>query len=261
MLINTVILFLRDALPLALIIAMLLSLTIKLQIHTRWLYTAILISFFTTISLISYIDVIAQLFDSRGLELMFSMIYGLIYILILMNLWSIHFKENKHYALYCAVAIFVLVATQNGADFLVYITGYWRQIGAVPSLFVGVALGIGICISIGILLYFITVLSDDNVYPASSSLLLLLFGAGQINHASNQLLQIDVLPESQFLWDTNFLLPENSEIGYFFSALFGYDATPTLFQALLYLGFLFIPMVVFRLYQGKFDLHNIQGNS
>jgi len=71
---------------------------------------------------------------------------------------------------------------------------------------------------------------------------LFLFASGQLNQALNLLLQIDFLPSFESVWDSNFILNENSELGYFFTALFGYEATPSLLHVSVYLSALGIPL-------------------
>jgi high-affinity iron transporter len=141
--------------------------------------------------------------------------------------------------------IVALVLALNGANFLVYFTGYWSQSGAVQPLLLGLILGLGICISIGILLYFSVLFSDQNLTPYTSAFLLVLYGAGQLMQASNRLLQIDRFPDGKLLWDANWLIKESSELGHFLTALFGYDATPTSLQLTLYLTAVAVPLVIF----------------
>lgn len=241
MLINTVILFLNDALPIVIITVLLLTIAHKLQRAYSWVFIAILLSIITTITLIYFIDNVAQIFDSTGLELLFALGYFCIYSFIIALLFLSYCSVNGRLWMICGQGILICVATLNGADFLVYITGYWSQVDVLQSLAVGIILSLGICISIGILLYFLIIYSDQRLSIHTSSVLILFYGAGQLIKASNLLLQIDVLPSSSPLWDVSFLITENSELGHFLSALFGYDASPSLYQLIIYLTALLLP--------------------
>jgi high-affinity iron transporter len=192
----------------------------------------------------SSIDFIAQSFDSSGLERLFAAVYSVIYLLIVGHCGLFAGQSESHWRTSAtdirggwlsAGAIIALVIALNGSNFLVYIIGYWPQNGAVRPLLLGMVLGLGICISIGILLYFSVMFCDQNIYRFTSVLLMGLYGAGQLNHAGNQLLQADLLPESDPLWNANGIISESSELGHFLTALLGYDATPTAWQLGIYL--------------------------
>lgn len=243
MLINTVILFLSDALPVVIMTALLLALSAKQTLH--WFVYGIAISIVTTFTLINSVDFIAQWFDSTGLELLFSSGYILIYFFIIGLLINKYLFLNTMVWQVCAFFITLLVMSLNGTNFLVYITGYWSQADALQSLLIGMVLGAGICMSIGVLLYFFVIYCDRNLSVYTVSLLFLLYGAGQLIQATNLLLQIDILPTSSVLWDMNIMINEKSEIGHFLNALFGYDASPTISQALIYVVAIIIPMALF----------------
>jgi len=252
MLINTVILFLKDALPIFILAALLIASLKKQKLPITWLFKGIF-SGALLMSLISYnIDFISQVAEGSGLERLFSKMYFLIYLIILvhfgyliiMNKLMSKDKSAKPspVLLITSPTILALVIGLNGANFLVYFTGYWSQSGAVQPLLLGIVLGMGISISIGILLYFFLIFVDEHLSPKLSLISLLLFGAGQLNQASNLLHQIDLLPGHNFLWDSNFIIEESSELGYFLTALFGYDATPTLVQFFVYITVVLLPI-------------------
>jgi high-affinity iron transporter len=58
--------------------------------------------------------------------------------------------------------------------------------------------------------------------------------------AAGLLIQADWLSAGQPLWDTNTLLPEASIPGQVVYAVFGYEATPSLQEIIVYLGSLLI---------------------
>lgn len=244
MLINTVILFLRDALPIFIIAVLLLGLSSKYNSDNKWLFGGITLGTIASLLLTNSIGFVAHSFDSTGLERFFSMLYVLIYLMILWHVWLVLMAKKPSHCLITALVIIALVLALNGANFLVYITGYWSQSGAVQPLLLGVVLGSGICISIGVLLYFLLAFSEQNLSPYTSVMLIVLYAGGQLMQASKLLLQIDVFPEGELLWDTNQMIKESSELGHFLTALFGYDATPTLSQLLMYLVAVIVPLAV-----------------
>src|SRR5690606_7165635 len=66
--------------------------------------------------------------------------------------------------------------------------------------------------------------------------LIALFGGNMLSQAALMLIQSDWLPGGAILWDSSALLPEDSLAGQLFYALVGYEATPSLTQAIAYFG-------------------------
>ena len=253
MLINTVILFLRDALPIFVVLTLLLSLLNQQGIKHTWCYLAGIIGLLCSITLLASIDSISNTLDGAGREWLHAVFYVFCYIATLFLLSQLPVKATTNAAMhtinndknthvsalgsanirYCAVAIVAMVVMLKSAHFLIYITGFWSQQDAFNVLLTGMILGAGICSSIAVLLYFFM---DFIVhyYRFIRETLLVLFSAGLLMQSSNLLLQIDALPSGKLLWDSNNIVVENSEMGQLLNVFFGYDATPTFIQLLIY---------------------------
>lgn len=256
MLINTVILFLRDALPVFVAMAILLSLLQKQGIKHSWSYVAAIIGLLFSFALLSTFDSISHALDDTGREWLYGSLYLVCYCttLLLLSQVSMASKVTSSAATlaiirYCALVLIIIVMMLNGANFLIYITGFWHQNNASNVLSIGVVLGIGICTSIAVLLYFLMD-AVQRYYRLISETLLVFFSAGLLMQATNLLLQIDVLTNSKALWDSNHLVIENSEIGYLLTVFFGYDATPTLMQLSLYIAAIVIAFILIFIRSG-----------
>jgi len=68
-----------------------------------------------------------------------------------------------------------------------------------------------------------------------SMLLLALFAGNLASQATQLLTQADWLPYTPQLWDSSNLIPEYSVPGQLLFALVGYEANPSVLQAVLYL--------------------------
>jgi high-affinity iron transporter len=237
MLINTVLLFLSNSLVVFIVLALLLSIKSKFYLSGFTLFSGGVIGIFLMLLLWFYIDVVSQLFDDTGLEWFYASTHVIVYILILgfintSNKIENHPRKCKN-SLYAAAILAFLIMLQ-GTTFLIYFLGYWSQANVVNTLFIGVVLGVGICISISILLYFFCLFLNERFYARSTELIFILFACGLFNKTSDLLLQIDFLPSSRMIFDFNFIIKEKSELGHFLKALLGYDASPTLLQIGLY---------------------------
>jgi high-affinity iron transporter len=237
MLINTVLLFLSNSLVVFIVLALLLSIKSKFHLSSFTLFSGAVTGIFLMLLLWFYIDAISELFDDTGLEWFYACTHVLVYILILGFINTSNKIENSpsecKNSLYAAAILAFLIMLQ-GTTFLIYFIGYWSQANVVNTLFIGVVLGVGICISISILLYFFCLFLNERFYARSTELIFILFACGLLNKTSDLLLQIDFLPSSRMIFDLNFIVREKSELGHFLKALLGYDASPTLLQIGLY---------------------------
>lgn len=204
MLINTVILFLRDALPIFVISIILFSLLQQQGIKLWWYYLEVLTSVMLSLTLLNTIDDIAQALDDTGREWLYAGLYIVCYfisLLLLSQLWRVQtpFIRQKNIIIkVCAVCLTVIVMTLNGANFLIYITGFWYQNNASNALMTGVILGGGICASIAVLLYFLMAFIE-RYYRIIRETLLIVFSVGLLMKATNLLIQIDALPGNRLL--------------------------------------------------------------
>lgn len=239
MLINTVILFLRDALPIFVISTILISILQQQGIKSRWYYFAALSSVVLSLVLLNTIDDISHTLDDTGREWLYACLYIACYFITLLLLSQLALAKpllpirSLTFIRLGAMALIIILMTLNGANFLIYITSFWHQNNASNVLVTGVVLGVGICASIAVLLYFLLIFIEG-FYRMVRETLLIFFSAGLLMKATNLLIQIDVLPSGNLLWDSNDLIIENSEIGQLLTVFFGYDATPTSLQLALY---------------------------
>ena len=261
MLINTIILFLRDALPIFVITTILISLLQQQRIKQPWYVIAAFSSVLLSLLLLTAIDDISHTLDDTGREWLYAFCYIVCYFLSLILLSQLVVvntptRSARFFMIsISAIALMAILMTLNGANFLIYITGFWYQNNASNVLITGVVLGVGICASIAVLLYFFMAFFQ-RYCRIVREILLSFFSAGLLMKASNLLIQIDVLPSDSFLWDSNHVIAENAELGQFLTAFLGYDATPTMLQLWLYISAIMLAFIVIfranqKLSQGK----------
>ncbi|SEH95088.1 hypothetical protein SAMN05660691_02374 [Rheinheimera pacifica] len=225
MLINTVLMFLRELLPLFLLLA-----TLLVWHRSRWQRFILLFSFPAVLMLALFSSNmlwISEQLDGFGLELLYSLLYTGCFVLLCMA------TAKRAVAMQLSAFACACLLSINGSNLLLYI---WlpTQGNTDPSaLLLGMALGVGIGSSIAVLWYYLlTELQQWRML--SYRLLLSLLGVRQLMMASALLIQSDWLPAGPQLWQTGQWLPEQSELGFFLQALMGYEATPVLSQGLAY---------------------------
>lgn len=225
MLINTVLMFLRELLPLCLLLATLL-------VWHRLIWRSFVLWFavpaLMMLALISLQMVwISEQLDGLGLELLYSLLYfGCFALLCVAAL-------RAKWALKCSAIAAACLLSISGSNLLLYIWLPTQGENTPADLVLGIALGLGIGASIAALWYYL--LTELKQWQRLSfSLLFTLLGVRQVMMASALLIQSDWLPSGSAVWQTERWLSEQSEVGFFLQALMGYEATPMLPQVLLY---------------------------
>ncbi|WP_240221508.1 hypothetical protein [Rheinheimera hassiensis] len=227
MLINTVLMFLRELLPLFLLLA-----TLLVWHRNHWRRFILLFSLPAILMLTLFSSNmlwISEQLDGFGLELLYSLLYTGCFALLCVA------AAKRNAAMLLSAFACACLLSINGSNLLLYI---WlpTQGNTDPSaLLLGMALGVGIGSSIAVLWYYLlTELKQWRML--SYRLLLSLLGVRQLMMASALLIQSDWLPAGPQLWQTEQWLPEQSELGFFLQALLGYEATPVLSQGLIYIA-------------------------
>ncbi|MFW6151209.1 MAG: FTR1 family protein, partial [Chloroflexota bacterium] len=72
-----------------------------------------------------------------------------------------------------------------------------------------------------------------------TGLLLILFAAGLLAHGIHEFHEAGIIPPViDHVWDVGYILPEQSMTGRFLTAIFGYNANPSLVEVLAYVSYL-----------------------
>ncbi|MFS1704080.1 hypothetical protein [Alteromonas sp. AMM-1] len=213
MLINTVILMLRDALPIALLISFML---LAFRVEHRSIWQLSLASLITTALLVFSRNTVSDLFDGTGYEWLTVMLLVVAYVSALASMKS---PVQSRYLILTAVPIISL----HVADFALYLVAFGSHSERIPAIFIGSVLGSGISLSIAILL---VVLLAPYRTGVAMRCLWMLFMAAQACDVIPQLQQIGVLDETSPLWNSSALISDASEYGHLLNALMGYESQP-----------------------------------
>ncbi|WP_111977663.1 hypothetical protein [Algibacillus agarilyticus] len=259
MLINTVILFLRDLLPIFIILSFYLNHTEThipinpiLSRQYKNLVITLLVGCLCAILIANTAPVISQWNEGAGIEWLYSSGYGFTYLSLLYYCCVPSMPIKQQWAL--RFMLFILMAI-SGANFIIYFQGFWSEFGAIQAIVIGMILGIGICLSVAILLYFFLRYCELNQYRPSIHALFIIFIVGQVSQIINLLNQVNSLPDvfqnQQPLWQSQAFIAENSEWGHLLSSFIGYEDSPNLPYLSAYLCayafILLIPILIKRI--------------
>lgn len=265
MVINSLLLILRDALPLFIFLALLLRLG---MLSKAGCSLALGMSITALALLLNYSATVGQWWDGFGLDIIKALLLclllpGLLLFVVLAtadkppartgdegnrnaSAQNPTTSQGQHKVLTLLVVpcIICFIAIPNLLDYSFYVYGYWQSANINSGFVSGLIMGLGISQSVATLLYLAFINNKSRlVLPA----LLFLFTAGQIADASTLLEQINWLDYGDRLWDTSFILPEDNEYGQLFHTLLGYEAAPTANYLLFYIVAFTLPFVLLQL--------------
>lgn len=235
MLINSVLAFIRELLPVFIMLAIVLQLELKRgwQLVAKAVTLGLIAIFILSLLLAR----LTQWFDGNGLELLFILLQLSTLTALLLLLVSSRFKQHA-----VKLAIFAQVVLA-GINLLLFALTVSSTEAAAEAVWLGAVLGLGIGCSIAVLLY--QMLSElARLSQLVSGLMIALIGARQISETVALLGQMDWLTLEHKLWDSSAILAEQTEVGVFFHAWFGYEATPDVIQACAWLVIFSLMLVI-----------------
>ena len=111
---------------------------------------------------------------------------------------------------------------------------------------IGALVGLVISISLGVALYMGSRRLNLRQFFTVTGILLIVFAAGLLAHAVQEFQEAGVLPQTvEHVWNTNALISEDSHVGKFLTALFGYNGDPSLLEVFVWFGYLAVALTLF----------------
>ncbi|GLX77094.1 hypothetical protein tinsulaeT_04340 [Thalassotalea insulae] len=247
MLINTVILVLRDLLPLAILLVWIMACINPSFISFKRVIAVLMISIIGGIIFFELAPYFSENFQGAGLELAFAaLMLSSYFALLYASVSSLHGGQHQ---LMTYIGLFIGLSCQfiiKGTYFLIYFNGYINRSTNEMSLLLGVLVAAGIGLSFSILLFFLLRWLANNHYRIYWQALWACFLAGLVAQMVHLLSQVDLLSDSSALWNSGWLIEDSSEYGHVFQALIGYEATPSMSYLIIYLS------AIALFYLGKF---------
>ncbi len=240
MLLSSVVLVLREFLEAALLVSLLMALSRRLDVSCRWVVAAFIAGIFGAAIYGFNIDHVSGLFDGVGQELLNAFLQILIFAMLCLvaGLSLAHLRgaviPRGILSLLMTVAV-ALAVVREGSEVMIYLSGFLAFEDQRVPVIAGSVIGAGLGLSVGAVFYFLLLNLQHRAARLTGAVLLTLVAAGMISQASLLLIQADWLPSQYPLWDSDWLISEQSVAGQLLYALVGYEATPTPLQAGIYL--------------------------
>jgi high-affinity iron transporter len=137
------------------------------------------------------------------------------------------------------VVLAFLAVGREGIETALFLFGA-TQLAESPAYAAGGGLlGLVVAVVIGYVLFKGTARLNLRMFFDVTGLLLVLFAAGLLAHGIHEFHEASLIPPVlEHVWDINTLLHENSTFGRFLTAIFGYNANPSLVEVVAYATFL-----------------------
>lgn len=180
---------------------------------------------------------------------MFTAVGVLTYMIFWMRRQSINIRAHLHAQINTALASGSLIALgllafvavgREGVESALFMFAASQTASPAATLIGGLA-GLSAAALLGYLLYRGIYRLDLRAFFNVTSVLLLLFAAGLLAHGIHEFNEAGLIPPVvEQVWNTNGILHENSLLGSFAKAVFGYNGNPSLVEVLTYAGYLLL---------------------
>jgi high-affinity iron transporter len=254
MLIDAVIIVLREVLEVSLLVSVMLALSYKQGVAgSRWLVAALVFGLIGATYYASQTNVVSEWFDYVGQEVVNASLQYLIYLCLacfalLTGLKQKYLQtpgENKLnlYLKGCMSLVLSLAITREGSEILIYFSSFANDKDKLIPVVMGGTIGTGIGASVGALIYYALIAINNRWQALIGLVLLSLVAAGLASQATTLLIQADWIEAGHAVWDSSKWISEKSVLGQLLYALIGYEATPQEPQVLTYLLTLTITLI------------------
>lgn len=136
-----------------------------------------------------------------------------------------------------------VVVVREGIETVLFLFAATRVAESAVLSAAGGILGLGIAVAIGYSIYKGTSKLNMRAFFNVTGLLLILFAAGLLAHGIHEFHEAGIIqPVIAHVWDIGHILPEQSVIGRFLTAILGYNANPSLVEVLAYVSYLGITL-------------------
>jgi len=257
MLLNAVIIILREVLEAALIISVFLALSQLLNRNLWWMLLALLLGFGGAYIYAANLVQISMAVEGTGQEILNASLHSFIFICLLVFMISVPHQHKPLWRRLNLVTIVLAVITaivREGSEIILYIKGFVGIPDLLSPVLIGGAVGAGIGLSVGVFFYYLLVNMRSNYGIWLGYLILLLIGGSMVAQAVEFMIQADYTAATAPVWDSSHLISERSAVGQLLYALIGYEATPAPQQAAAYfcsIALLLVAACVSFMFRGK----------
>jgi len=237
MLLNAVIIILREVLEASLVISVFLALSQLLERNLRWMLIAMLLGAFAAYVYAENLSYVSMSLEGVGQEVINACLHAMIFISLLVFMISVPHQHKKAWRIVMLVstmsAVIVAIA-REGSEIMLYIGGFAGLPDMLQPVLIGAIVGAGIGISVGVYFFYLLVNLHHKHGLWLGYFILLLVSGSMMSQAIEFLIQANLIEATKPLWDSSSIVSERSAFGQLLYALIGYEATPAPIQVAAY---------------------------
>jgi high-affinity iron transporter len=250
------IIVLREVLEICLVIGVVSAALKELPNRLRLIFMGVSVGLFISAILALSLNKISDFFDGNGQEILNIVILS---VAILCVAWTLFWVNNQGKVLYAKVSsvsqnlkvwpiisIISLSVAREGAELILFLHGVAAGGTKAADLTYGIIAGMLIGVSLGVSLYNGLLKLSVKYFFKIINILLVLLAAGMASHLANYLHSSDIITSfSSTMWNSSWLIGDDSLIAKLLHGLIGYSSHPTILQVIFYcltILFLIIPL-------------------
>ena len=253
MLLNSVILVLREVLEAAMVVSLFMAFTTVSQQARSFLLKAILLGLIAGGAYAYFLPEISNWLEGVGQEITNTIIHIGIYVFLMGFLWLISrdIVLPNRLVKGMMMAAIILAISRESAEIMLYISGFRSDHFLLQSVVSGSLIGLSIGVSCGIFLYHLMIALKPAAAAKFICVLVVIVGSSMMSQDTQFLIQADWLASTEPVWDSSHIISEHSLPGQLLYALMAYEATPTWSQIIIYLTSLLLMLIV--ILSGRFS--------
>ena len=228
MIINTIILFLRDLLPIFILFGYLHVFIKRQRLAFSYLSPALFLGVISSLLFFTIVPQVSEFFDGTGIE----RAYVALLVISYCGLFFINAASSKNLFTSLKSKSLILIAASTfiifkASAFLIFFDVYFQQQGNSINILIGCIIGLGICASFTTLFTFILTELLESNKTIIINICWALFLAGQLSQITIYLSQVDLINIGPAVIDFSAYIKDQSEYGHVLKALIGFEESPS----------------------------------
>lgn len=244
---------LREGIEAALVVAIMLSYLARVgaKAYARPMYLGIILGIAASVAVAGLFELVALEFEG-SFEIVFEGSTMLLAAAVLTTMIVWMARNSRAFSEDLKVKMEQAVGSRRsfGLAFLAFISVFREGVETVlflgsasftttgVQLLIGGLLGLAAAALVGLAIIKYSVRLDLKTFFTVTGVLLILFAAGLVSHGLHEFVEAGVVPALvEHVWDTNWIVNDQSTLGNLLTALLGYSGTPSLIEILGYIAY------------------------
>ncbi len=255
---QTSIILFREILEVALVIGILAAATVGVKRRSWWIICGLILGIFGSVIIAFFADNISESLQGKGQEVFNATI---LLIAAIMISWTLiwmkkHAKEisgnlkklgksivDGEKSITAILIVVTLSTLREGAETVLFTYGLYNSGTSLYEIICGAGIGLLAGIIVGFSMYYGLLKTGKHFFTVTSWILILLT-AGMVSNAFGFLVSGDFVPALKYpIWNSSFLVSDNSITGITLHMLTGYISKPSGIQILAYLSTLVLLLI------------------